>query len=455
MKTNIKLQCLTLLIVLAFAACTNDDETVGPQDEENVSGQQAYESAIRDLTIIDHPSTHAHADAHETEYMEPYTEAEAAQARSLRKFAFRFVNGVMEERAGQNVFVSPLSAHILLSLIANGASGDTQSEVMSLLGTDSLGAVELLNSYNKKTAYRMLTIDDQITLKQSNAAWMQYTLPVYSSYADAVEGMYDANLVGIDFHSPSAGTSLNDWCRENTDGLIDHIVNDGALDGYSLVLANALYFNAKWFSQFNENKTTQQTFHNFDGSESTVDMMQQKGHIRYVSTDLYDVAILQLGHYMKRFFAMHILLPHNGVSLSQCLSTLDADTWSQLVDDPTSIEGLSHVDLWLPRFNMNMIMSIKQVLQGMGMHLAFDAVGADFQNLSPSHLYISDLLQSTSLEVTESGVEAAAVTYGGWYGAMPGYKPTYVTFHVDRPFFFTLQDNYDGSILFAGVVNKL
>ncbi|MBQ4277604.1 MAG: hypothetical protein II750_05830 [Bacteroidaceae bacterium] len=32
---------------------------------------------------------------------------------------------------------------------------------------------------------------------------------------------------------------------------------------------------------------------------------------------------------------------------------------------------------------------------------------------------------------------------------------TYKHFHVDRPFFFTLQDNRDGTILFMGVVNKL
>lgn len=39
--------------------------------------------------------------------------------------------------------------------------------------------------------------------------------------------------------------------------------------------------------------------------------------------------------------------------------------------------------------------------------------------------------------------------------SLPGQTVTYKRFHVDRPFFFTLQDNRDGTILFMGIVNKL
>ena len=448
MKVQFKSRCL-LFVVCGIVACTSDDDTAKPQDEVVAPAEQQSESALRDLTIVDDSSANTDTIA----YTEALTAAEMEQSRGLRDFAFRFMKTVVAHKPEENVFVSPYSANVLLSLLANGSGSETRDEILSVLGVDDNG-MDCLNACNKKTAYRLHTADDQVALRQANAVWVQYSLPIYKSYVDVVNQMYDGNVVGIDFSSVSAGRTINDWCSENTNGLIDHILDDGAHSEYAMIMANAIYFNAKWFMPFDESDTNPKVFHNVDGSESTVNMMSQKGSFKYAQTDLYDVVAMQLGYYLKRYFAMHILLPHAGVTLDQCLDSLEPDSWLSLFPAPTSTDA-DRVDLWLPRFEMNMHTSLRPMLQKMGMYRAFSAGSAQFDSQSPQPLFLSEILQNTSLKVTESAVEAAAATWDGMAAGLPGQTVTYKHFHVDRPFFFTLQDNRDGTILFMGVVNKL
>ena len=59
-------------------------------------------------------------------------------------FAFRFFNQVCKTEVEKpNLFISPLSASLCLSMIANGASGNTLSEMTDVLGFSGYSLEEM------------------------------------------------------------------------------------------------------------------------------------------------------------------------------------------------------------------------------------------------------------------------------------------------------------------------
>ena len=80
---------------------------------------------------------------------------------------------------------------------------------------------------------------------------------------------------------------------------------------------------------------------------------------------------------------------------------------------------------------------------------------ANFSGISPSPLKISDVLHKTYIETDEEGTEAAAVT--GITMSMTALRPVGSPFYMDvnRPFFFAIQDDGTGEILFMGVINSV
>ncbi|MBO7223301.1 MAG: hypothetical protein J6V70_04120, partial [Kiritimatiellae bacterium] len=75
---------------------------------------------------------------------------------------------------------------------------------------------------------------------------------------------------------------------------------------------------------------------------------------------------------------------------------------------------------------------------------------ADFSNLSPTPLSISDVFQNVSIRVDEKGTEAAAATGIMMMRAM--LPPTAKPFVVNHPFAFVIREKSTNSILFMGTV---
>jgi serpin B len=79
---------------------------------------------------------------------------------------------------------------------------------------------------------------------------------------------------------------------------------------------------------------------------------------------------------------------------------------------------------------------------------------ADFTNLTPKSIVISEVKHKTLINVDEKGTEAAAVTSIGIRAtSMPISSPFQMI--VNRPFLYVIQDNNTGTILFIGTINKL
>jgi serine protease inhibitor len=106
-------------------------------------------------------------------------------------------------------------------------------------------------------------------------------------------------------------------------------------------------------------------------------------------------------------------------------------------------------DVYLPRADLSSDVSMKSLLTGLGMGVAFTS-SADFTGLSPQACCIGLVQQADTLRVGEQGTTASAATA---VGVMPGAAmvgPPPVNF--DRPYLMLVTDAATGEPLFMARV---
>lgn len=361
-------------------------------------------------------------------------------------FAFRFFNQVCKtENEQPNVFVSPLSASLCLSMITNGADGNTLTEMQDVLGFPAASyTLDDLNSYNQKITTALLSLDNTTQLGIANSIWVNKGFNVYDSFINLNKKMYDARVEELDFTSPTAKNVINAWCADKTNNCIKNVIEE-IPDDACMYLINALYFKGIWKNQFKKAATAREDFTNADGSRQKVDMMNQTATFNYVSTDAFSLAELPYGN---EAFSMVILLPAEGKTLDESLSGLTCDSWKEWGSAMTKIA----VQLKLPRFKVEYQKGLIKDLIAMGMKDAFNGNDADFSKMSDKELFIGLLEQFTYINVDEEGTEAAAVTIGGMVDTS---APAPASFNVNRPFAYIIKEKSTGAILFMGKMTKL
>lgn len=358
------------------------------------------------------------------------------------KFAFSLFNKVNEmEKEKPNWIISPFSASVVLSMIANGANGNTLTELQDVLGFKGFSMDEI-NSYYQRLDAELRGLDNSVQLTLANSVWVNNGVNVYDSYIKVSKDMYNAPVTSLNFFEPKTLSTINKWCGNQTNGLIPQIL-DEIPDGMISCFLNALYFKGIWKNKFKESYTKDELFTCADGRTKKVKMMQQNEEYYCWGNEHFALAEFPYGN---EAFSMVVLLPNEGESLEESLHLFTADCWTESVE-------MKKKELYVrfPRFELKYEASLIEALKMMGVTDAFDAMNANFSNFSSSDLFVSLFKQSAYIKVDEKGTEAAAVTVGGLDATSPGPMVT-GKFYMDRPFAFFIKEKSTGTILFMGKV---
>lgn len=371
--------------------------------------------------------------------------AEQDMADKGTDFAFRFFNQVCNsEKTNTNVFVSPLSASLALSMTANGAAGNTLTEMTNVLGFSS--SLNDMNSYHQKLTSALLDLDNTIQLEIANSIWVKKGFRVYDSFVSANKEWYDADVRELDFSSSAATDVINKWCADKTNQRIKKVLDNIPGDA-RLFLINALYFKGEWTSKFKSSATAQEDFTNADGSGQKVAMMNQTATFNYSHNDDFSIAEFPYGN---QAFSMVVLLPEAGKTLDECLPQLTYKHWKTWSEQM----GARTLEVKFPKFELIYSKDFVDDMQAMGMKDAFHAGNADFTKMSAADLFIGILKQYTYLKIDEEGTEAAAVTVTGMIETSVGPSTT-IPFYMNRPFIIMIKEKSTGSILFMGKITTL
>ena len=375
-----------------------------------------------------------------------------AQTRTILEqsnlFAFNFFKAVSQQQ-NENLFLSPYSMAAALSMLYNGAAGETKAEIVTVLGMSNY-TPDQVNNYYKELTTALLKVDPNTSLSLANAIWARKGITLKNPFVEVNQDYYDAEVSTLDFSLPSALRTINDWCNEKTKGTIPQILN--TISPYTIViLANAIYFNSSWTHGFDKSETADKTFHNINGTTSTIPMMHQRQlELLYAQMDRCGMVTLP---YSNSAFAMNLILPKEGEDIDDLIEDLDKESW-QVMKNHSSI---TKVTLSMPRFKVENSLDLTDILKAMGMPKAFSN-DADFSAmLDDNSAKVSDVIQKSYLSVDEEGTEAAAVTVIGMETTSIGPESPIdeVIMVVDRPFIIAITEQSTGAILFMGKITKL
>jgi len=371
------------------------------------------------------------------------TPPEQAIAASTNGFAFSLLQSVNASTPDSNVFISPLSASMALGMALNGANTETYDEMRAALGLEARPLAELNGGYLALIGL-LRGLDKTVDFRIANAIWYRETFApsIAASFLNDTKQYFDARATGLNFDSPDAVTTMNDWVKTGTGGKIDKII-DAIPSNAVMYLMNAIYFKGAWRQPFDPKQTSDATFTTHRGAHVPVRMMTRKGGFRLRSGQDALVAELPYG---GDAFVMTILLPSEGTDINAFVAGLTASRWAAT----TSGLAESTFDLYLPKFKLTWGDGLNDELEMLGMHRAFIPDGADFTRLSPTlgrHLYITKVQQKTFVDVNEEGTEAAAATSVGI-----GLTSLPPSIRLDRPFVFAIRERISGTILFVGKI---
>ena len=342
---------------------------------------------------------------------------------SEQPLSFRLFSSILQEHEG-NVVFSPAGVEAILTSLKKYSAGQTLDELNAL------------NIPGAKTHFN-------ISVQQADGLFVSEKLALTPTVTDAVKINFE--------NSAHAADTINTWCTERTNGLINQLVQ---ASDFSLLTAfvatNAIYMKSDWLYPFRENESFTGSFTTADGKKSSVKMMSNTAKypvargkdwvaiaLPYKATQntgehCYFVAICPMGDARK--FATTL----TGEKYSNILTTLSRES--------------ARVQLIMPRFTLEGdTLKLNDALKAAGLTKIFTR--ADFSGLLAEprdDIFLKAVLQKCYVKVDETGTEAAAAT-----AAIAQFRSMPRTISLNRPFIWMITDLSGNSTpLFMGIYEQ-
>lgn len=412
-----KVICLLLCasMVLPLSACMSNSQAE-KTDDESIEAK-----LIKDDPVPD-PSTEV------TDPSQYYDQHEAVTEASIELLLKLY-------QSGKSRLISPMSIYYALAMLANGAEGETLSELEDFMGMDR----NTLNYF--LYAYYQEFVDGQ-GIHVANSIWMRNNpnLMIHDSFLNrnlewlaSETHTWDNDQEGVE--------AINGWVNENTDGMIPSVLDQIPVDA-QLYLINAICFEMNWASPFTDSDVYDGEFTDYAGNVYAAEFMNGTTYQYYDFGNAKGIMRL----YENENYAFVAILPDE--DLSTFLSSLTASSFTEAMANPKRTE----VTYKLPKFTVNDSMDLSEILELMGVETAFNPDTADLSgigSIEDGNLFVSRILHKTFIEVAEQGTRAGAVT-AIEVSCTGAYMSDRLILDFDVPFLYMIIDTTTGTPLFIG-----
>lgn len=391
-----------------------------------------------------------------------------ALAAGLRRFTADLYHRLASGKG--NLFFSPLSIAWALLLVHAGARGETRGEIEQALRFD-LPEDRLFNAFARLSreleernmlyeqepdplqfhdhpSDRLEPGDHLLRLIHTANFWVQRSYPCEADYLRIAQEVFGADTQTVDFdeNPDEAAAAINAWVKDRTEGRIEQIFSPDMIQPLTrLILASAAYFKAGWADPFKPALTETAQFHQLDGQDVDVQMMDTSGQLDYARHDEFQIVALP---YVSDGVRFVIVLPDAGrfeaVERAFDGERLDATLFAQSAFDRRDVH------LRLPRLRVDAEIDVAPHLRKIGIRALFRS-DADLTGISAEPgIRVDQVLHKSFVSVDEEGTEAAAATVTAIRGAGIEEPQVPIEFTCDRPFLFFINDFYSQTVLFAG-----
>lgn len=184
---------------------------------------------VKIAELVDDMPTKKPSKEKETAEVKKYKSELKMKDNTLSSFDLAFLK---EEMAEKNEIYSPLSIKYALAMLAEGSSGDSKSQIASVIG--DYKAKKYTNSKNMSFA-------NAIFIKNA------YQDKIKKSYTDSLSNKYNAEVV---YDSFQTAKNLNSWVSNKTFNLINDLFDD--ISSNDFILVNALAIDMEWKNKIQE-----------------------------------------------------------------------------------------------------------------------------------------------------------------------------------------------------------
>ena len=341
-----------------------------------------------------------------------------------------------------NQLWSPANAYVGLAMLAELTAGESQRQILNLLGTDHIDALRKQTAAMFESAYFS---DGKEISKLANSLWLREGLSCKEDALDTLAYYYYASVYSGDLASDEIAQSIAAWLNENTGGLLAEYPPQKLSLLTVFALYSTIYFQAQWDDCFYPQYNKQGIFHSPSGNRN-VTYMNKTYTTDYYWGNSFGAVSLSLNNGSRMWF----ILPDEGKTTADLLS--EGQYMDVILSNSWENRQTSRVNLSVPKFDVSGKQSLVEGLKQLGVTDIFSIEKADFSNLADdTQVYVDFINQAVRVQIDEEGVTGAAyIEIGGVESAPPPGEE--VDFSLDRPFLFIITS--DNVPLFSGVVNE-
>ena len=366
------------------------------------------------------------------------------------KFIYAMTNFSLEifkqlANNSENALVSPLSIINCLVLVQNGADKDTLKQFEDTFKLDRHDMNLYLKSFNER-------LDKTKSVMQANSIWLDSSrFTPKQKFLQINADYFNADIMSSDFNNPNTVNNINLWVKENTNNMIDEIVEKITPDTV-MYLINALTFSADWEEPYNDYQVIEGDFYS-QGSK-----IQQAD---YLSCTVYEYLEFKNAkgfkkQYKNRNLSFVAILPDENIDVIDFLKDLDANTFINTVNNPINLG----VTTQLPAFKAESDFSdeIIESLTHLGIKDVFKPDRANLYSMGESasgeNIFVANIIHRTYFELTQNGTRAGAASAAVIYDTcVPNAEMIEIS--LTRPFAYAIVDNQTGLPIFMGTVLSL
>lgn len=347
---------------------------------------------------------------------------------------------------GKNTLISPLSTIYALGMVANGANGETLRQMEQTLGMNSQELNIFLYSLMES-----LEKNKNAKLKLANSIWFtnHERFTVNKDFLQTNADYYGADIFETPFDR-STVENINGWVSKSTDKIINEIVDNSTFNINTVMcLVNALCFEAEWTETYKETAVHEGEFKAALGKKQKCEFMYGEENTYLESEN----AVGFIKPYKDSSYAFVALLPDENITVEDYIKTLTDEALNKMLTNAK----YATVQTAIPKFETEFDFELNEILESLGMPLAFDQAKADFSSLGISesgNIYIHKVMQKNFVSVAEKGTKAGAATaiIMEYKSASPiELKQVY----LNRPFVYMIIDTNTNVPIFMGTQNSI
>ena len=363
------------------------------------------------------------------------------------EFDYKMIKETNNLYNNQNYMISPLSIAYALSMVKDGAQGETKTQIETLLGEYNLD--------------KIVNIKDKIGIANLIFIKNTYKNDINPEYISLLQTKHNSEILFDDFYTPKA---INDWVSKKTFNMINNAVDNLSSD-FVLGLANAIAIDVEWKIKFEPNNTREEEFTKIDKKTMNTAMMHSTNDFTYIESDNAKGIIKDYAIYDKETgnivyeendntIALEYLAILPNKTIDEYLNIFNKNELSNLLLNKKTPNNKLDLKLSLPKYTYDFdYKKFKDSLMTLGMIDAFDSDKANFKSIADLDIYISKAIHKSHIELSENGTKAAAVTVFTFdKNAAYIEEKEVLNIEFNRPFIYLIKEKNSDNIWFFGTV---